>query len=276
MMSAADKRGGDVGDNRLTVIDSHVHLDFGEFDAERELLVERLKASGLKDAVIPGVSASQWPKLQAVASRYGFHYSLGVHPWYCTADWRQDIENLSKLLDERGGDPKLVAIGECGLDALHKASWEAQLPCFEAQLQLAQQHDLPVILHGVKAHNEVLALLKRYPLTRGGVIHGFYGSMQLAQRYVDAGYYLGIGHLLLEEKAKKLQETLVKLPLEHLVIETDLALVSQVKKSDFADKTGGSSLILHLLIEKIAKLQKKSNVLVSEQVFLNTLQLFDL
>ena len=275
-MRAADPLDSKAFDGRLAVIDSHVHLDFDEFDAEREQLVVRLRAAGLRDAVIPGVSASQWPKLQAIAARHGFHYGLGVHPWYCTEDWQQDIENLSKLLEERGDDPKLVAIGECGLDALHKASWEAQLPCFEAQLQLAQQHELPVILHSVKAHNEVLALLKRYPLARGGVIHGFYGSMQLAQRYVDAGCYLGIGHLLLEEKAKKLQETLVKLPLEHLVIETDLALVYQLKKSQFADKTGGSGLILHLLIEKIANLQKKSNVLVSEQVFRNTLQLFDL
>ncbi|MCG9712011.1 TatD family hydrolase [Shewanella insulae] len=265
-----------VAKSHLAVIDSHVHLDFEEFDAERERLVARLKSNGLKGAVLPGVSARQWPKLLTVAERHAFHYGLGVHPWYCTADWRQDIENLSKLLGERRGDPRLVAIGECGLDALHKASWETQLPCFEAQLQLAQRYDLPVILHSVKAHNEVLTLLKRYPLERGGVIHGFYGSMQLAQRYVDAGCYIGIGHLLLEEKAKKLQETLVKLPLEHLVIETDLALVSLVKKSGFADKTGGSSLILHLLIEKIAKLQKKSNVLVSEQVFQNTLQLFDL
>ncbi|WP_235363870.1 MULTISPECIES: TatD family hydrolase [Shewanella] len=260
----------------LAMIDSHVHLDFDEFDADRDALVASLKRAGVRQAVIPGVSAQKWAKQLLVASSYDFSYGLGVHPWYCNHNWQQDIENLSKLLEVQGDDPRLVAVGECGLDGLHRQSWGYQLPCFEAQLQLAQRHKLPVILHSVKAHNEALALLKRYPLVKGGVIHGFYGSMQLAQRYVDAGCYIGIGHLLLEEKAKKLQETLVKLPLDHLVIETDLALVSQVKKPDFADKTGGSSLILRLLIQKIAKLQKKSSVRVSEQMFQNTLQLFDL
>ena len=260
----------------LKVIDSHVHLDFDEFEPQREQLVEQMRQQGIVDAVIPGVSVERWGKLIEIAKRYQCHYALGIHPWYSSQNWQADVSLLEQYLAAGRDESSLVAIGECGLDGFHRDSWQWQLPCFEAHLALAQRYQLPIIIHSVKAHNEVLMLLKRYPLVRGGVIHGFYGGSELAKRYLDAGMKLGIGHLLLDETAKKLPETIVNLPLTSFVIETDLALISKVKKREIADEINGSSLILHLLIEKIANLQKKSCVLVSEQVFQNTLQLFDL
>lgn len=260
----------------LRVIDSHIHLDFDEFDPLREQLVGLMKQQGIEHVVIPGVSVERWGKLIEIAKRYQCHYALGIHPWYCSQNWQADVSLLEQYLAAGRDEPSLVAVGECGLDGFHRDSWQWQRPCFEAHLALAQRYQLPIIIHSVKAHNEVLELLKRYPLEKGGVIHGFYGGMQLAKRYLDIGMKLGIGDLLLDPNAKKLPETIVNLPLTSFVIETDLALISKVKKREIADEINGSSLILHLLIEKIANLQKKSCVLVSEQVFQNTLQLFDL
>ncbi|QYJ87961.1 TatD family hydrolase [Shewanella mesophila] len=260
----------------LKVFDSHIHLDFDAFEPLRERLVGQMRKQGLVDAVIPGVSVEGWGKLIDIAKQYQCHYGLGIHPWYCNEDWQADVVSLEQYLAVNRRDLSLVAIGECGLDGFHRDNWQWQLPCFEAHLVLAQRYQLPVIIHSVKAHNEVLELLKRYPLENGGVIHGFYGGSELAKRYLNVGMKLGIGHLLLDEKAKKLPETIVNLPLTSFVIETDLALISSKKEVGIADEINGSSLILHLLIEKIANLQKKSCVLVSEQVFQNTLQLFEL
>ena len=260
----------------IKVIDSHIHLDFSEFDARREQLIAQMRKLGLVNAVIPGVSSESWDRTTEVAKQYQCHYALGIHPWYCNQDWQVGMAALERHILSRNKELSLVAIGECGLDGFYRDNWQWQLPCFEAHLALAQRYQLPIIVHSVKAHNEVLALLKRYPLDRGGVIHGFYGGSELAKRYLNLGFKLGIGHLLLDEKAKKLPEAIVNLPLTSFVIETDLAVVSDLQKYPFADKINGSSLILHLLIEKIANLQKKTNVLVSEQVFQNTLQLFDL
>lgn len=264
----------------LRVIDSHVHLDFNEFDHCRAPLMALMRQQGLLNAIIPGVAAKLWAKQLAVARQYQCHFGLGIHPWYCVRDWQASVSQLNieivKQMEQADDSSRLVAIGECGLDGLYRDSWQWQLPCFEAHLVLARRYRLPIIIHSVKAHNDVLELLKRHPLEKGGVIHGFYGGPQLARRYLDLGMKLGIGDLLLNEKASKLQETIVNLPLTSFVIETDLALISAAKKRHLADKINGSGLILHLLIEKIAKLHKKTNVLVSEQVFQNTLQLFDL
>lgn len=260
----------------MPVIDSHIHLDFDLFDAKRDILMLHMQRLGLVHAVIPGVSAAHWAKQRAVAKQYDCSYALGIHPWYCDEQWPSDIVQLEQLLIKNKQDKRLVAIGECGLDGGYRDTWDMQIHCFEAQLSLAQRFDLPVIIHSVKAHNEVLHLLKRYPLNKAGVIHGFYGSTQLAQQYLDCGMKLGIGHLLLNKTAKKLRESIVNLPLASLVVETDLALALQQEKPDVDDNISESNLMLHLLIAEIAMLQKKSRVLVSEQVFRNTLQLFDL
>ena len=169
----------------LRVIDSHIHLDFDEFDPLREQLVGLMKQQGIEHVVIPGVSVERWGKLIEIAKRYQCHYALGIHPWYCSQNWQADVSLLEQYLAAGRDEPSLVAVGECGLDGFHRDSWQWQRPCFEAHLALAQRYQLPIIIHSVKAHNEVLELLKRYPLEKGGVIHGFYGGMQLAKRYLD-------------------------------------------------------------------------------------------
>ncbi|MCG9697328.1 TatD family hydrolase [Shewanella sp. Isolate11] len=268
--------------SQLRFIDSHIHLDFDEFDTIRQPLMQSLQQAGLVHSLIPGVSSHRWQKQLRIAKQYQSSYALGIHPWYCDEDWRSEIEELSLLLEQHQKDKRLVAVGECGLDGLNSNKgrdngtvWQRQLGCFEAQIQLAKTHHLPLIIHSVRAHHEVLGLLRQYsPI--GGVIHGFYGSVELAEQYLACGFKLGIGHLLLNEQAKKLDEVIIKLPLTAFVIETDIALVQQRKQLQTVNNTDESCSILPLVVEKIAILQKKSNVLISEQVFQNTVQLFEL
>ncbi len=266
-------------DNQPRFIDSHIHLDFDEFDAIRQPLMEALTQAGLNHCVIPATSSKHWVKQLQVASEYDASYALGIHPWYCQEQWQGEIAQLKTLVEHHHQDKRFVAIGECGLDAIRASknsqAWQWQLDCFKAQIQLAKIYQLPLILHSVKAHNEVLTLLREYaPLN--GVIHGFYGGIELAQQYISCGFKLGISHLLLNDRAEKLQSVVSHLPLTSFVIETDVALLQERNRLQMISLDGEFCLVLPQLIKKIAKLQKKSSVLISEQLFLNAVQLFEL
>ncbi len=254
------------------IIDSHAHIDFPEFDDDRAELFKAMRAMGINTALIPGVSPSHWENQLHIAAQYSCPYALGIHPWFFSDNYSAELSELDKAVNQRSQEPKFVAIGECGLDKLRGGDWEIQLKVLEHQLALAKSLNLPVILHVVKAHSELIALLKAVKLARGGVIHGFYGSLEVAQEYVKLGYKLGIGGLILNKDAKKLKACVTNISLNSLIIETDSPAMGP---KHLAEKRN-TPLILPSIIEEIAKLQKKSSVLVSERMFENVTQLFDL
>lgn len=259
------------------MIDSHIHLDNINDPHQLSLLAALMQEQGINDAIIPAVEPSLWSRQLQVANQFGYAFSLGIHPWYVKHHWQQQISELAtRLAEESWISCRLVAIGECGLDGNYRDNFDWQLHSFSAQLALAKQYNLPVIIHAVKAHEQVLKLVEQAELCRGGVIHGFYGSPELATRYIRLGFKLGIGAILLNENAKKLQQVIQDVPLDCLVIETDIAQVNAVEQTTKTLNDPHFGLILPLLIKKIANLQKKSAVLVSEHVFCNTVQLFDL
>ncbi len=196
-------------------IDSHCHLDFPELDSGREAMVWQARAAGMSHLLIPGVAVSHFARQQAVARQYGFHCAYGLHPWY--AHEEDDLLRLEGWLQQ----PECVAVGECGLDKLRGPPLERQIPLLEAQLELARQRQLPVVLHGVKAHEALLRLLQRQPLPAGGVLHAFQGSAELAKRYLKLGLHLGIGAAFTRPNAQRWRAVLAGLPGERLLLETD-------------------------------------------------------
>lgn len=256
----------------MRIIDSHAHLDDPQFDHDREYLFSEMASIGIEMAIIPGISPPFWPKQLEVAKQYACPYALGLHPWFCGDSLTSDIEQLKALLALKGNDPQLVAIGECGLDKIKKANWAQQELALEQQLIIAKLLNLPVILHVVKAHNEMLTILKRHALPKAGVIHGFYGSIEVANEYIKLGYKLGLGGLILNSNAKKLKQCVSQLPLNAFIIETDSPAMVPQNSADLRN----TPLILQRIIYEIANLQKKSSVLISEHAFRNTVQLFDL
>ncbi|WP_077755799.1 TatD family hydrolase [Shewanella psychrophila] len=254
------------------MLDSHAHLDDALFDIDRDELFESMAQSGIETAIIPGVSPEHWTKQLDVAKQYACPYGLGIHPWFCEDNPERALVQLTDKLNSAIEDPYLVAIGECGLDKIRKDNWDGQIIALEAQLTMAQQLNLPVILHVVKAHNDMLSILKRYSLPRGGVIHGFYGSSEIASEYIKLGFKLGIGGLILKTNARKLKTCVAKLPLDSFLIETDSPAMTPQNAAD----PRNTPLILQSIITEIANLQKKSSVLISEHAFRNSVQLFDL
>ncbi|BCO30323.1 TatD related DNase [Thiohalobacter sp. COW1] len=202
----------------MELIDTHCHLDVPEFDSDREAVLRRAQAAGVTTLVNPGIHAEEWlPLIELAQNSPGVHYALGLHPVYLARHRDADLDRLERLLAETAP----VAVGEIGLDfQLRELDRDRQQQLFEAQLVIARDAGLPVILHVRKAHDQVLQSLKRIRVP-GGIAHAFNGSLQQAQQYRDLGFCFGFGGMLTFERSRKLRELAAALPLESIVLETD-------------------------------------------------------
>lgn len=206
-------------------IDTHCHLDAAEFDADRDAVRAHARAQGVFLCVIPAVERAHWAGVAQLAHRHGDAYALGIHPLYVPQASDDDVLALDQALSERQGDPRLVAVGEIGLDFFVPALCEPtmrerQWLFYTAQLKLAQKHQLPVILHVRRSADLLLKGLRQHPVG-SGMAHAFNGSAQQAQNFVDMGFALGFGGALSYERALQLRRLARELPLEALVLETD-------------------------------------------------------
>ena len=257
----------------MTYLDSHCHFDFDAFDGRRQTLWQACQQAGVSGMIIPGVSPGQWPRVFALTAQLqGVYGALGLHPWW-VAEWlaKGQLE-LASAMAELLQHPRCVAIGECGLDAAIELPLAQQLPVFETQLQLARDANLPVIIHARRSHNPTLELLGRYRLSRGGVIHGFSGSLELAQQYWRLGFRLGVGGTITYSRAKKTRRALAAMPLEALVLETD---APDMPLSGCQGKAN-SPLQIPAVAQTLAELRGQSVADIARQTTQNTRQLFNL
>lgn len=203
----------------MSLIDSHCHLDATAFDADRKDVLARCAAAGIEAIVVPGVRLPDFPSLRAVcASSPLLHAAYGLHPLFLAHHQPEDLGALRNWLARE----KPVAVGEIGLDWLDEdAERGKQQSLFEAQLALAQEFDLPVILHVRHAHDAVLATLRRFRLSRGGICHAYSGSLEQARQYIALGFLLGFGGAATRERANRLHRLLRELPPSALALETD-------------------------------------------------------
>lgn len=202
-------------------IDTHCHLDAPEFDADRAAVVARARAAGVSQMVLPAVGAFDFETVRTLAHQHGFAYALGIHPLYVMQAGEQDLALLAELLERHRDDPRLVAVGEIGLDFFVPGLDAARQDFFyTAQLKLAQRFELPVILHVRRSADLLLRGLRRFNVS-GGIAHAFNGSHQQAQALVALGFRLGFGGTLTYERSQQIRRLAAELPAEALVLETD-------------------------------------------------------
>ena len=202
----------------MKLIDSHCHLDFEQFSADRDQVLAMAREKQVAEFIVPAVQHSRWDGLIDLCQREsGLHYALGLHPMFISQHKAQHIEDLSDYLNKY----QPCAIGEIGLDFFDRTLMlDEQMRFFEAQLKLACEFELPVILHVRKAHEEVLGCLKRYPVS-AGIVHAFNGSLQQAERYQKYGFKFGFGGMLTYARSTHLRKLARDLPLASIVLETD-------------------------------------------------------
>ena len=158
--------------------------------------------------------------LEAPCPKQGY-FSYGIHPWALDNVGFQ-LEEAFALLEQRLKSPNVVALGEAGLDKMHKESFEQQIAIFERHIEFSETLQKPMILHNVKSHNEILALRKKHNAKQPWILHGFNGTKQDIQQLTGQGLYLSIGESLLHPE-RKITKSLKNIPLELLFLETDMA-----------------------------------------------------
>jgi len=253
----------------LQLIDSHCHIDFSAFDADREQVIEHCQQQGINKLIVPGVTQSGWEKLINLRQQYPLiQVALGLHPCFVEQHQDHDLDILQRHIEQY----KPIAIGEIGLDFfIHKSDKEHQLYFFKEQVRLAEKFQLPIILHARKAHDEILKVLRTSSLV-GGIVHAFTGSLQQAEHYQKLGFLFGVGGALTYPRAQKLQTLFSKLPLESIVLETDapdMPLVGQQGQRNSPEN-------IPLVLAKLAEIRQQSTQLVAASTTANCKQLFGL
>lgn len=201
--------------------DTHCHFDFPPFYGQEAQSLALAQQAGVQQIIVPAVTADRFARVLRLAREYPPLYAaLGLHPLYIA---QHGDEQLAQLADVLASKPaKLVAVGEIGLDLyMAEPQLARQQRLLAAQLKLAGRHDLPVILHSRRSHDQLAAMLRRADVPRRGVVHGFAGSLAQAQAFVRLGYFIGVGGTITYPRAQKTRGVVAQLPLAALLLETD-------------------------------------------------------
>jgi len=252
----------------LKLVDAHCHFDFPQFDGHRFSALDAALSNGIVGLVIPGVRRPDWGRVQETALAHsGLYYCLGIHPWFVDEHSIADLESLEQILGSR--PERCVGIGECGLDRL-RGDMSAQYPWFESQIELASKLGFPLIIHSVKAHDEVHATLKRGSWGGRALLHGFSGSYQQATKLVGQGCFIGVGGVITHPRARKTRDTVARLPLESLVLETDAPDMAP----EGVEAGANSPVYLRRIFECLSEIRSEKPDLLASVLFANTQLLY--
>ncbi len=264
------------------LFDTHCHLDLPELAAELPAVLAAAVAAGVGRILVPAVEAARWRgvlQLQQQTIALKLDVALGIHPWWAESATEQQLAELASLLQT---EPGVCAVGEIGLDfALAKSGedetatqqsyqWQQQL--FSRQLALAAQAGKPVVLHHRKSQPALLAELKRQQFSQGGILHAFSGSQAQAHAFLDLGFKLGIGGTISYERAQKTRDTVKKLPLSALVLETD---APAMPLAGFQGQINTPAQ-LALVFQQLCALRPESPAVLAEALWHNSLSALQL
>lgn len=231
------------------IFDTHAHYDDEAFDEDRDELIRSLPEKGVELVVDLATDLLTSARIMKMTEQYDFLYAgLGIHPEQAGEERKGDLDTIKTFLQDC---PKAVAVGEIGLDYHYDdgAPRETQIDLFSRQLEMANELDLPVVVHDRDAHHDTLDLLKKYKPK--GVVHAFSGSVEMMKEVVDLGMYIGLGGVVTFKNAKKPKKVAMEVPLDHLLLETDAPYMTPVP---FRGKRNDSSMIAHTA-ECIAELR---------------------
>lgn len=202
-------------------VDTHCHFDFAPFSGNEAESLRLATEAGVEKIIVVGVAAARFAGVMALAEKYQPLYAaLGTHPMAIADHQEAHLQQLENYLRQRS--PKLVAIGEIGLDLyIENPQFDKQQAVLDAQLRLARDYNLPVILHSRRTHDKLAMHLRKLDLPARGVVHGFAGSEQQALAFIREGFAIGVGGTITYERASKTRNAIARLPLSSLLLETD-------------------------------------------------------
>lgn len=211
----------------MELFDTHAHLDFDEYDRDRDAMIARARAAGVVQIVNAGFALHTSRAVIQTAEKYDLVYAaVGVHPHVAGETAPDYLEQLEKL----AAHPKVVALGEMGLDYFrNRSSKPDQQRVFRGQLALAKKLNLPVIIHDREAHGDVMDILRSDgPFPAGGVIHCYSGSWEMAKECLAMGFYISIAGPVTFPKSARLKDVSARVPADRLLVETDAPFLTPV------------------------------------------------
>lgn len=231
------------------LFDTHAHYDAEQFDPDRDQVLEALPSRGVSLVVDPGCDIPSSRAALALAEKYPLLYAaVGYHPENCAPYRPEELD----ILRDMARHPKVVAIGEIGLDYYWEENppKELQQQVFRRQMALAEELDLPVIVHDREAHADALAIVREFPRVRG-VFHCFSGSAEMARELVKLGWMVSFTGVLTYKNARKALEAAEAVPLDRLMIETDSPYMAP---APHRGKRNDSGYLIHIC-EKLAEIK---------------------
>lgn len=255
----------------ISITDTHCHLYSEEFDADRDLMMQRAITSGVGRFFMPAIDSSAHESMLQVEAKYPNHCfsMMGVHPCYVKENYREELAIAENWLKQR----QFVAIGEIGLDHYWDKTFVAEQEiAFRTQIEWSLERQLPIVIHTRNAMQETINIVKEYH-KKGvrGIFHCFSGSAESAKEIVKLGFYLGIGGVITYKNAG-LAEALQDIPLEQLVLETDAPYLTPVP---FRGKRNESSY-LDYVIDKLATVKNTNRQTIIEVTTANSQKIFGL
>lgn len=247
----------------MELIDTHSHIDLPAFyDDFHEVLASARQAKIIAQ-ILPGVCRAGWQRILSLCqTETDLYPAVGLHPMYLDQHEDEDLETLRTYADQG----QLKAIGEIGLDYYCKdTNQTSQQKLFKAQLAVASEFDLPILLHVRKAHDQVQSIIRKKSFCCGGIVHAFSGSLQQAHHYIKLGFLISICGTITYDRATKIRSVATKLPLESLVLETDSPDIAPAAHHGHRNKPE----YLRDIVYSLAKLRKESVETIAKETTLN-------
>ena len=225
-------------ENKYLIFDTHAHYDDEAFDEDRDFVLREIKENGVIGVMNCSSSYESIEKTDNLTKKYDFIYgALGIHPENAN-EFNSKVK--SEIINYIEQNNKILAIGEIGLDYYwdENPPKEVQKEVFKAQMQMAKELNLPVVIHDREAHGDTLEIIKEFPEVNG-IVHCFSGSVEFAKECVKLGYYIGITGVVTFKNAKKIVDVVREIPIDKLLVETDCPYMAPVpnrgkrNKSDY-------------------------------------------
>jgi TatD DNase family protein len=258
----------------MQLIDTHVHINFESFQADLAEVAQNWRDAGVVHLVHSCVEPSEFEAIQSIADQFPeVSFAVGLHP-LDAAQWTEATAN--QILTLAQADSRVVAIGETGLDFFKADNHDQQRTVFITQLAIAQQLNLPVIIHCRDAASEMAALLRSFWQERGavrGVMHCWSGTVEETQWFLDLGFYISFSGIVTFKNANSIHESAQMVPSDRLLIETDCPFLAPVPKRG---ERRNQPAYVRYVAEQVARLRKTSVEAIADQTTANACQLFRL
>ena len=284
-MPSSENMTENIPEKKPYLVDAHCHLDFEIFDKDREQVLQRAKDNHITDIIIPGTQKKYWGRINFLCAsnkektngadikrkNIKLHACYGLHPYWTEWHQLQDITTLEKYL----ANNESVALGECGLDFRQKyrnnknSDKKTQTEFFEAQLDIAKNLQLPVVIHSVNATEDVIQSIKKFKnLT--GMIHSYSGSAEQAKQLIDLNFLISIGGSVTYDHAKKIKKIVSEIPLSSLLVETD----APDQTDQYNQKKRNEPAFLINTVKEISRLKNETERAIAQQTTINAKNLF--